>query len=96
MLRLVHKILGLLLLLDWLGHVDVSLGLWPRVGAHLRGLVWNAPVAYRRDRAWVVEVVLGELCIQSATVHRIADDYFVLIVAVGQVVRVELEEDGKV
>lgn len=44
--------------------------------------------ADRRDGTWVVEVVFGELLVQSSAIERVTDDDFVLVIAISQIVRV--------
>ena len=46
--------------------------------------------------AWIVVVVVRELGVEGLAVLWITNDYFTVVVAVGQVVWIDLETDGQV
>ena len=55
----------------------------------------DALAAHLRDCSGVIKVVVRQLRVETEAVLRVAHNQLVLIVAVGQVVRVKLEKDGK-
>lgn len=80
--RIVRLSLGLGLRL-LLRHVDV-------------GFARNTLTANCRDCARIVEVVLRQLLVQSDSIQWVANDNLVIVIAVGQVIRIQLEEHRQV